>query len=33
VRWEVFLKIKCTYPLQLPKLSLPYARLKRYAVL
>jgi RNA-directed DNA polymerase len=33
VRWEVFLKIKRTYPLQLPKLSLPYARLKQFAVL
>lgn len=33
VRWEVFLKIKCTYPLQLPKLSLPYTRLKQFAVL
>jgi len=33
VRWEVFLKIKCTYPLQLPKLSLPYTRLKQLAVL
>jgi hypothetical protein len=33
VRWEVFLAIKRTYPLQRPKLSLPYARLKQYAVL
>lgn len=33
VRWEVFLKIKRTYPLQLPKLSLPYTRLKQFAVL
>ena len=33
VRWEVFLKIKCPYPLQLPKLSLPYTRLKQFAVL
>jgi RNA-directed DNA polymerase len=33
VRWEVFLGIKRTYPLQRPKLSLPYARLKQYAVL
>jgi RNA-directed DNA polymerase len=32
VRWEVFLAIKRTYPLQRPKLSLPYARLKQYAV-
>jgi hypothetical protein len=30
---EVFLGIKRTYPLQRPKLSLPYARLKQYAVL
>jgi RNA-directed DNA polymerase len=33
VQWEVFLKIKSTYPLQRPKLSLPYTRLKQYAVL
>ena len=33
VRWEVFLQIKHTYPLQRPKLSLPYTRLKQYAVL
>ena len=33
VRWDVFLAIKRTYPLQLPKLSLPYTRLKHYAVL
>ena len=33
VRWEVFLQIKRTYPLQLPKLSLPYTRLKQLAVL
>jgi hypothetical protein len=33
VQWEGFLKIKCTYPLQRPKLSLPYTRLKQYAVL
>lgn len=33
VRWEVFLQIKRTYPLQLPKLSLPYTRLKQWAVL
>jgi group II intron reverse transcriptase/maturase len=33
VRWEVFLAIKRTYPLQRPKLSLPYTRLKQYAVL
>jgi RNA-directed DNA polymerase len=33
VRWEVFLAIKRTYPLQRPKLRVPYARLKQYAVL
>jgi group II intron reverse transcriptase/maturase len=33
VRWEVFLAIKRTYPLQRPKLSVPYTRLKQYAVL
>ena len=33
VRWEVFLAIKRTYPLQRPKLSLPYARVGQYAVL
>ncbi|HYN24597.1 MAG TPA: reverse transcriptase domain-containing protein [Pyrinomonadaceae bacterium] len=33
VRWEVFLAIKRRYPLQRPKLSLPYTRLKQYAVL
>lgn len=33
VRWGVFLDIKRTYPLQLPKLSLPYARIRQYAVL
>jgi len=33
VRWEVFLAIKRRYPLQRPKLNLPYARLKQYAVL
>jgi hypothetical protein len=32
VRWDVFQRIKHTYPLQHPKLSLPYARLKQYAV-
>jgi len=32
VRWDVFQRIKNTYPLQHPKLSLPYARLKQYAV-
>src|SRR5262249_30894474 len=33
VRWEVFLAIKRKYPLQRPRLSLPYTRLKLYAVL
>jgi len=33
VRWERFLAIKRQYPLQRPKLSLPYTRLKQYAVL
>ena len=33
VRWEVFLAIKRAYPLQCPQLSVPYARLKQYAVL
>ena len=33
VRWEVFFAIKHTYPLQRPKLYLPYVRLKQYAVL
>ena len=33
MRWEVFLSIKGTYPLQRPKLHLPYRRLKQYAVL
>ena len=33
VCWEAFLAIKWRYPLQRPKLSLPYARLKQYAVL
>ena len=33
VRWEVFLAIKRKYPLQRPKLSLLYSRLKQYAVL
>jgi RNA-directed DNA polymerase len=32
VRWEVFLGIKRPSPLQRPKLSLPYARLKPYTV-
>jgi len=33
VRWEAFVAIKRRYPLQRPKLSLPYTRLKQYAVL
>jgi hypothetical protein len=33
VRWERFLAIKRKYPLQRPQLSLPYTRLKQYAVL
>jgi hypothetical protein len=33
IRWEVFLAIKQRYPLQRPQLSLPYTRLKQYAVL
>jgi len=33
IRWEVFLDIKRTYPLQRPKLYLPYKQLKQYAVL
>lgn len=33
VRWEVFLAMKRRYPLQRPKLSVPYTRLKQYAVL
>jgi group II intron reverse transcriptase/maturase len=33
VRWEVFLAIKRKYPFQRPKLTLPYMRLKQYAVL
>jgi len=32
-RWEVFVAIKRRYPLQRPTLSLPYTRLKQYAVL
>ena len=32
VRWEVFQRIKQRYPLQLPKLRLPYRELQRYAV-
>jgi RNA-directed DNA polymerase len=33
LRWDVFLAIKSTYPLQRPKLYLPYAQLRQYAVL
>jgi hypothetical protein len=33
VWWEVFLAIKRIYPLQRLRLSLPYVRLKQYAVL
>ncbi|MGC1953883.1 MAG: group II intron reverse transcriptase/maturase, partial [Gammaproteobacteria bacterium] len=33
VRWEVFQRIKARYPLQRPKLLLPYRELQRYAVL
>ena len=33
VRWEVCLAIKRRYPLQRPKRSRPYTRLKQYAVL
>jgi RNA-directed DNA polymerase len=33
LRWDVFLEMKRTYPLQRPKLYLPYRRLKQYAVL
>jgi RNA-directed DNA polymerase len=33
LRWDVFSKMKRTYPLQRPKLYLPYRRLKQYAVL
>jgi group II intron reverse transcriptase/maturase len=33
VRWDVFLRIKRKYPLQRPKLILPYVRIKQYAVL
>ena len=31
--WEAYQRIKETYPLQQPKLSLPYKRLKQYVVL
>jgi RNA-directed DNA polymerase len=33
LRWDVFVAIKDTYPLQRPKLYLPYVQLKQYAVL
>jgi hypothetical protein len=33
LRWDVFVAIKGTYPLQRPKLYLPYTQLKHYAVL
>jgi RNA-directed DNA polymerase len=33
VCWEAFVAIKRRHPLQRPKLSLPYTRLKQYAVL
>ena len=33
IRWEVFHRIKQRFPLQRPKLSLPYRELQRYAVL
>jgi group II intron reverse transcriptase/maturase len=33
VRWEVFHRIAETYPLQRPKLYLPYSRLSQYVVL
>ena len=33
VTWDVFLKIKTCYPLQQPKLVLPYPRLQAIAVL
>ncbi|HMB94065.1 MAG TPA: group II intron reverse transcriptase/maturase [Rhodothermales bacterium] len=33
VRWEVFKRILATYPLQRPKLYVPYSRLKQYVVL
>ena len=32
LRWEVFVAITRQYPLQRPKLSLPYTRLQQYAV-
>jgi RNA-directed DNA polymerase len=33
LRWDGFVAIKGTYPLQRPKLYLPYTQLKHYAVL
>lgn len=33
VDWEKFQRIKTTYPLQRPKLHIPYSRMKQYAVL
>jgi RNA-directed DNA polymerase len=33
LHWDVFLAIKGTYPLQRPKLYLPYTQLRQYAVL
>lgn len=33
IRWEVFYRIKERFPLQRPKLRLPYRELQRYAVL
>ena len=33
LRGDVFLAIKRTYPLQRPKLYLPYTQLRQYAVL
>jgi hypothetical protein len=33
IRWDVFQQIKSAYPLQRPKLFLPYTRIKSYAVL
>ena len=33
VRWDAFQRIKQRYPLQRPKLKLPYRELQHYAVL
>ena len=33
IRWDIFQQMKCAYPLQRPKLFLPYTRIKSYAVL